>query len=80
MQAKEIKIEYCSTQYMVVNIFTKVLLRGKHEDFIRLMGVTSNLELELDDCDTWFLVHHVSNIVTNKVEIFNYQNIVRWMP
>jgi hypothetical protein len=44
------------------------------------MGVTSNLELELDDCDTWFLVHHVSNIVTNKVEIFNYQNIVRWMP
>jgi hypothetical protein len=52
MQPKEIKIEYCSTQYMVVNIFTKALLRGKHEDFIRLMGVTSNLELELDDCDT----------------------------
>jgi hypothetical protein len=52
MQAKEIKIEYCGTQYMVVNIFTKALLRGKHEGFIRLMGVTSNLELELDDCDT----------------------------
>jgi hypothetical protein len=29
MQAKEIKIEYCSTQYMVVNIFTKALFKGK---------------------------------------------------
>jgi hypothetical protein len=52
MQGKEIKVEYCSTQYMVANIFTKAIPRGKHEDFIWLMGVTSNLELELDDCDT----------------------------
>jgi hypothetical protein len=52
MQTKKIKVEYCSTQYMVANILTKALSRGKHEDFIRLMGVTSNFELELDDCDT----------------------------
>ncbi len=45
MQAKGMKLEYCSTQDIVIDIFTKVFPKGKHEHCIKLMGITSTLSL-----------------------------------
>ncbi len=46
MQPKDIKVEYYNIQDMVVNNFTKDLLREKHKHCMKLMGIINRLSLK----------------------------------
>ncbi len=62
---------------MVANILTKALPRKKHEYCMKLMGVI-DLEFEMEDNNTQFLVPPISSIATNKEDILGiHRNIVR---
>ncbi len=77
MQAKDIKVEYCSIQDMVANIFTKCLPREKHEHYMKLMGII-DLKFEMGDNDTQLLVPPTSSITTNKEDFTKiHRNVVR---
>ncbi len=62
---------------MVTYILTKALPRDKHAYWMKLMGVI-DLEFEMEDSNTQFLVPLASSIGTNKEDILGiHRSIVR---